>query len=206
MSWIKLNSGIKFDFADPKAEMITLHDIAHNLSKEQRFANCLDRDWSVLHHSLLVWKLAELNGESIERQYQALHHDAPEAYMKDIPTPLKRLLGDYNRIYAKVAVAIEKKLSVALHPLHSNIKQYDKTAMLIEDVRFSTKESHWHNFNENSIKNLSEKLDKDIGREVHKFYILRQWQVYQKYLRVHEHLAEKLNIKVEEDDYTTLQM
>lgn len=196
MSWIKLNSGKKFDYENPEADMISLHDIAHNLSKEQRFANCLDRDWTVAHHSLLVKKLSEIYGLDEDIQYMALHHDSPEAYMRDLPTPLKRMLPGYKMIYGKVERAIENKLQLRLSPLSPKVKELDALAMYIEDTRFSTKDSDWHNFNEESIEKLSDELDHDINREIHKLYILRQWQVYQYFLRTHNYLADKLNIEV----------
>lgn len=194
MSKIKLNSGIYFDFANPTKDMVLLKDIIHNNSKEQRFGNCLDKDWSVLHHSLLVYKLSELYGDDYKSQYAALHHDSPEAYMKDIPTPLKKMLSDYNKIYKKVEQAVEEKLQVKISDSFL-YKFYDQLAMFIEDTLFSDSESSWHEFTEDSIKKLSDELDGNIQKEINSLYILRTWQVSKKYLEVHNTLAEKLNLK-----------
>lgn len=193
MSKIKLNTGIYFDFANPSPKMITLHDIAHNNSKEQRFSNCLSRDWSVLHHSLFVYELVKREDGSFEQQYIALHHDSPEAYMKDIPTPLKNLLSDYKKIYREVEKAIEDKLQVKIHPLDDLVHMYDKAAMNMEDALYSTTESAWHSTTEDNI-------NREVKKIVHKLYILRQWQVYQTFIKTHHFLTRKLNLKIESHD------
>ncbi|MCL3991911.1 5'-deoxynucleotidase, partial [Escherichia coli] len=41
--------------------------------------------------------------------FEALMHDATEAYCQDIPAPLKRLLPDYKRMEEKIDAVIREK-------------------------------------------------------------------------------------------------
>ena len=92
-------------FVDPLAmrvEDIYIVDIAHALSNECRYAGHCPEFFSVAQHSMNVaftaWKLTG----DIETTFAALLHDASEAYLKDMPSPVKWRLRQY--------VAAEKRL------------------------------------------------------------------------------------------------
>lgn len=193
MSICKLNSGIKFDYLNPTADMILLDDITHNLSKEQRFGNCLDEDWSVLQHILLVYYLAKLEEpENYDQQYKALHHDDAEAYMRDIKTPLKKLLKDYQRIYKNIESIIEEKFSVDLSEKQGLYKGCDQSACYIEDILFSAQDSWWHDFTEEDITRLDAKYYYELSPKIHLLRRLNRFEVIEKYLEIHNDLNTKL--------------
>lgn len=83
--WIQTYSGKRFSYEDPQPSMITLEDIAVPLSREPRFSGHGSENYSVLSHLLLI----ETFFDEVEMRLHALLHDAHEAYMKDLPTPLK---------------------------------------------------------------------------------------------------------------------
>ncbi|WP_145567328.1 HD family hydrolase [Yersinia aleksiciae] len=107
MSYITTYSGLDFDYLKPVASSICIDDIAQALSHECRFAGHLPNFYSVAQHSLLMSFI-------VEEQYalEALLHDASEAYCKDIPSPLKRLLPDYQAIERQVDLAIREKFGL----------------------------------------------------------------------------------------------
>lgn len=87
MAAILTHSGRMVDLLDVKPEDIDLDDIAHSLAQTCRFVGHTKRHYSVAEHSINV---ARLLPEPIK--IYGLLHDAHEAYVGDISTPLKRSL------------------------------------------------------------------------------------------------------------------
>lgn len=111
--WVRTYTGIYVSLASPKPEMIELRDIAHQLSLECRWGGATERHYGVAEHSIWV---ARFTRELVTEEHRdaatihALLHDAHEAYIKDIPTPLKVLLGDgYRRMADSLDQAIRAK-------------------------------------------------------------------------------------------------
>lgn len=83
--WIQTNSGIRFTPTNPIPETIVIQDIAHALSMQCRFSGHVNRFYSVAQHSVGVSYLCDA-----QDALWGLLHDATEAYLIDIPSPLKR--------------------------------------------------------------------------------------------------------------------
>lgn len=107
MSWIRTYSGKHFNYACPSANDIDIVDIAQALSHLCRFAGHLPEFYSVAQHSVYVSQLVKP-----ELALEALLHDATEAYCVDIPSPLKALLPDYQRMEKSVDQAVREKFSL----------------------------------------------------------------------------------------------
>lgn len=83
MSYIRTFTGILVDPVHLRPEDVRIEDIAHALSNQCRFSgHCFPR-YSVAEHSVRVMKKCQLDPLS------ALLHDASEAYLVDLPRPLK---------------------------------------------------------------------------------------------------------------------
>ena len=80
----------------PESEKIKLEDIAHGLSNVGRFAGQGEGFYSVACHSVHVSHEVEARDGSIEAQRYALVHDAAEAYLSDVPGPVKKSLPGYK--------------------------------------------------------------------------------------------------------------
>ncbi len=148
-----------YDFANPTSEMINFEDITHHLSKEQRFANMLDDEWSVLQHVLLVRKLVEHKQGDTLQQFIALHHDDFEAYGRDIPTPLKNLLPNYKIIEKKGNKAISNVLGVNLTNMPDIVHECDSLTVKIEDYLFSRTDSDWHDMRRSKLMVIDKHFD-----------------------------------------------
>lgn len=83
-------SGARLNLLRPDPESICLEDIATGISREGRYANQTARFYSVAEHSL---HLARLVGADPWLRALALLHDASEAYLRDIPAPIKCIPG-----------------------------------------------------------------------------------------------------------------
>ncbi len=89
-SFIETHSGVAFRPLSPAAEDIQINDIAHALSNQCRFSGHTHTFYSVAEHCVRVSQLLEEWGESPSTILWGILHDASEAYLVDIPTPLKR--------------------------------------------------------------------------------------------------------------------
>ncbi len=93
---------------------VRIEDIAHALSLLCRFGGHTDVHYSVAQHSLLVVRILERIGAPAGAQLAGLLHDAHEAYIGDVPTPLKTMLGPaWRDLEASASAAVLQALGVA---------------------------------------------------------------------------------------------
>ncbi len=104
--WMQTYSGRRFWPMDPRSDDVFIEDIAHGLSMQCRYAGHCIRFYSVAEHSVLIarWLLAQ--GSGAETALWGLLHDASEAYLVDVPRPVKPFLEGYKAAEARVMVAI----------------------------------------------------------------------------------------------------
>ena len=124
----------------PKPEQIAVQDIAAALSKVCRFGAQASAFYSVAQHAVLVHDLVVEAGHP-ELAATALHHDSAEAYVCDLPSPLKALLeAKGNHAYREAADRLDHAIANALghdpyvesSPSGAEIKLADLRALLIE--------------------------------------------------------------------------
>lgn len=104
--WMEVYSGIRFYPFDPREDEINIIDIAHALSNICRFSGHTKEFYSVAQHCILV---SELCGEY---KLEGLMHDASEAYLSDVPRPVKKMLPDYEVCEKVLQKAIFKKFKL----------------------------------------------------------------------------------------------
>lgn len=124
---IRTNSGIYMNVFEPTLDMIDINDIAHVLSNLPRFGGHLDRFYSVAQHSVMC----AMRVKSIEDKRAALLHDASEAYMLDIPTPIKAKLPDYKFYENNLMLKIAEKFDFEF-PLSKEVKRADEEMLHLE--------------------------------------------------------------------------
>ncbi len=124
-SFILTNNGHHFDYINLDNNVLDIEDIAHALANICRFAGHCKEYYSVAQHSVLVANLVP----SIHYK-AALFHDAAEAYLNDIPSPLKVLLPDYKEITKKVEAWLQQVLEINIYA--PEIKQADLQLLAAE--------------------------------------------------------------------------
>lgn len=122
--WIETFTGKKFNFLDPKPAEIDIRDIAHSLAYTCRYTGHSKRFYSVAEHSILVSYLAN-------DPLAGLLHDASEAYITDIASPIKPYLSNYkdleDMIMGRISAVFRFK-----YPLDADIKDCDATQLKTE--------------------------------------------------------------------------
>ncbi|MGY2800366.1 uncharacterized protein ACVWV0_004642 [Ewingella americana] len=138
MTWLTTFSGQHLDFSNPNVLAFNITDIAQGLSHECRFAGQISDFYSVAQHSVLCSMIVPP-----AFALEALLHDAVEAYCKDIPAPLKRLLPDYQRIEDSMDRLIREKYDLPLQ-MSSVVKEADLIMLATErrDLEVDA-DNHW---------------------------------------------------------------
>jgi hypothetical protein len=87
---IETACGLFLDPIDPDPAQFRLGDIGHALSHMCRYNGACSRFYSVAEHSMLVGDLLRQWGCGRQTILTGLMHDASEAYLPDLASPLKR--------------------------------------------------------------------------------------------------------------------
>lgn len=142
---------------DPRPEDLDIRDIAHALSLQCRFAGHTRHHYSVGQHSLMVRDLVNWYAEAAElpaedmpaddewgsTELTALMHDASEAYLIDVPRPLKEHLPGYKEAEEAWEAALAVRYSL-IHPMPKLVKWADNAALAIErDALFGVQAIPW---------------------------------------------------------------
>ena len=90
-TWIETYTGTRFNLLEPEFH---IQDIAHALSQTIRFGGHGKVFTSVAEHAVLVSQLMERY--RLGDPFEGLHHDDTEAYLSDVPSPIKQLLPDWK--------------------------------------------------------------------------------------------------------------
>jgi len=129
---------------DPDPDQFDIADIARALGNLCRFGGHSRAFYSVAQHSVIVADLVEQRGGDAEDVFAALMHDAAEAYLGDMPHPLK-----HRSPLGAAFKAAEEHLEQALRERFGikadvpEIKRADRALLATERRAFSAEDWHW---------------------------------------------------------------
>jgi uncharacterized protein len=127
-AWIQTYSGRRFTPTNPNPDSVVIQDIAHSLSMQCRFGGHSKSFYSVAQHCVLVSYIC-----NFEDAFWGLMHDASEAYLVDVPRPIKRSgkFDAYMEFENKVQAAICKRFSLS-EGEPASVKKADKILLATE--------------------------------------------------------------------------
>jgi uncharacterized protein len=122
--WIQTFSGKRFYPLDPRPEDVDIIDIAHALSMNCRFNGHVNHFYSVAQHCFIASFFCP-------DHLWALMHDAAEAYLTDIPRPIKPSLTNYQEIEDTLLQTIAVRFGLPW-PVPESIKEIDNRMLVTE--------------------------------------------------------------------------
>lgn len=134
-SWISTYTGRQFWPFEPKPEDVSIVDIAWALSLSVRFSGHVMSFFSVADHSLLVSGLLAARGQPPNVCLTGLLHDGSEAYLNDLPHPIKKQarFEHYRQVEAGIQDAIYERFGLSPTAFtHNLIKAADGDALFLE--------------------------------------------------------------------------
>ena len=133
-------TGRKFWPLSPRADEVFIEDIAHSLSLQCRYAGHCLRFYSVAEHSVLIARhLAAKYAPEVA--LWGLLHDASEAYLVDVPRPVKPYLTGYKDAEAKVMAAVCDRFGL-VHEMPAAV--HDADNRIIADELINLVPMEWH--------------------------------------------------------------
>lgn len=128
-------SGNLIDLMNPDASLIEIEDIAHALSMLPRWTGATRFPYTVAQHS--IWCFQNVPG--LELGFQALMHDATEAFMNDLAKPVKNKCPNYQLMEGRLWHEIARKYGLP-EILDPRVKHVDAQALISERVVLKGKE------------------------------------------------------------------
>jgi uncharacterized protein len=168
---IEMPSGTVFDLDNPQPEQVKVFDIAWKLSNTPRFAGDTDDLYFVAQHCGIVAAIV-----SQRYKYEALFHDAPEAYFGDMIRPIRRLCPDYNKMYIKGEEVINRALLIPL-TMSPAVQLVDDRILTTEGRIFHPTSRFWQStqsvnrygepYPEMQIRPMSNKIAREFFMEIY---------------------------------------
>jgi 5'-deoxynucleotidase YfbR-like HD superfamily hydrolase len=133
-SAIQTFTGLRFSPLEPDPAAIEIADVAHGLANHCRFGGHCSVFYSVAQHSCVVADAVRERGADAQTVLYALLHDASEAYLGDLPHPVKHR-SEFGVLYREIEeplqAAILARFGVTAAAAQL-VKQIDRAALAAE--------------------------------------------------------------------------
>ncbi len=143
--YIQTVSGRRVNPFDPAPDDIDVGDIAVALSNQCRFGGHTRRYYSVAQHACIVSdQMLERDGDELAARWGLLH-DASEAYLIDLPHPIKHR-SELGRLYRaaeeRLEVVIRERFGLLGDP-PARLKEIDRAVLATERATLTMVAWHW---------------------------------------------------------------
>jgi uncharacterized protein len=143
--YIQTVSGRRVNPFDPSPDDIEVGDIAVALSNQCRFGGHTRRYYSVAQHACIVSDQMLESGGDLAAARWGLLHDASEAYLIDLPHPLKHR-SELGRLYRaaeeRLELVIRERFGLVGDP-PARLKEIDRAILATERETLTMVAWHW---------------------------------------------------------------
>lgn len=153
-AWMETHGGRQFFFEakspEEMVDMIDIEDIAASLSKLCRYLGHTADFYSVAEHSVLLANAVLERGATRQEALTVLLHDAAEAYMGDMPRPMKdwlrrtggpNLLASLRTLEWNIDAAVSLKYGT-IHPFPAVVHDLDFRILRDERTQVMNRSPH----------------------------------------------------------------
>jgi hypothetical protein len=182
-NWIQTYNGSVFDFDNIERFNFQIEDFAHSLSLLCRYNGHCTKYYSVAEHLLRCSYEVP-----VEYQFEALMHDVSEAYLSDMPRPLKKLMPEYQALEKRVEKAIANQYDLPF-PMSPVVKECDNKMLLTEMRNIMRKPPYeWENYGVTPYSqvnwiNFEKNHNVKSWQNVRDEYIYRFHELYKQHLQ-----------------------
>ena len=119
VDFIETYTGRAFWPLSPKPEDVSIIDIAHSLSNQCRYSGATSALYSTAQHCCLLSNYVEkhMKGSTALDALQILMHDSAEAYLVDVPRPVKQHMPEYRKWDKTITMVIRSWLGIGDVPI-----------------------------------------------------------------------------------------
>lgn len=155
--FIETYSGKKVFVLNPTVDSIGILDIAHALSNICRYTGHSKKFYSVAEHSVHVANLCGVN------PLWGLLHDASEAYLMDIASPIKPHLANYKQLESNLMKVVCKRFNLQ-EEMPQDVKDADLIMLYLEAKKLmKSRGRNWSCFRNLTIVDSNyEEVEKEI--------------------------------------------
>jgi uncharacterized protein len=169
--------GNAFDVQNPERGDFNIEDIAHSLAQIARFGGRCKDFYSVAQHSFYVSYMMGPKKAKI-----GLLHDASEAYLSDIASPIKPLLPDYvaleKSLQGKLALAFDLPVDAFEDP---DLKLMDKKIQGMEAANLITNPQTvyaWCGYPDDTMFSIDRNFKPWPWKDAKRMFINRYWEIF----------------------------
>ena len=141
-SWVQTYTGRKFWPLNPEASDVCIEDIAHALSMKCRFSGHTTHFYSIAEHSIHVSALLEDTGFEL----WGLLHDASEAYLPDVASPIKDSIIGFRKLEHNVMIEVARAFGLWPPGEPAEVKIADRSMLQCEHLQAMSEGPAWMRF------------------------------------------------------------
>lgn len=131
--WIETYTGRMVTPVNPDPGTFCITDIAHALANKCRYSGHTLRFYTVAEHSYLMARYLLDQGDP-EAARWALLHDAVEAYLPDVPRPLKPFISNWKELEEGVEAAVKSHFQEYPNPAVAGLVHSVDTRILLTEA------------------------------------------------------------------------
>ncbi len=171
-AWLVTKSNQSVHLTHKNVDVFNINDICWGLSQITRFSGQCNQDYKVAQHCCLVCDLV-----NEEYKLEGLMHDSAEAYIGDIPTPVKRMIPDIKELefflYDQICYKYEINPIISTH-----VKDMDNVMLNIEGVNLFDTIPNWIDMSLGTV--LDQKLVNIWSAETCRYEFMKRFKRFYK--------------------------